>query len=105
MIQSVTTSDNKTIKLTTDNRIKRDAIRILRTIKPEIGKIYADTRKKGIRYKIAENGSFRMNIQDKQALVVKLNNLYMRAGVNAIAYIHQEQNGFKRDRVCVLIKK
>ena len=105
MLQSVTTSDNQTITLSTDKRIKHDAIRILRTINPEIGLMYADTRKKGVRYKIAyRNG---MNIQDMQALVVKLNNLYGRAGLfpNAVAYIHQEQNMFKNSRVCVFIKK
>ena len=105
MLQSVTTSDNQTITLSTDKRIKHDAIRILRTINPEIGLMYADTRKKGVRYKIAyRNG---MNIQDMQALVVKLNNLYGRAGLfpNAVAYIHEEQNQFRFKRVCVFIKK
>ena len=105
MLQSVTTSDNQTITLSTDKRIKHDAIRILRTINPEIGLMYADTRKKGVRYKIAYRNN--MNIQDMQALVVKLNNLYMRADLfpKAVAYIHEEQNQFRYHRVCVFIKK
>lgn len=103
MMQSVTTADNKTMKLTTDRRIKHDAIRILRTIKPELGRVYADGRKKGIRYKISYGAG--QTIQEKQALVWKLNHLYGRAGLDAVAYIHQEQNCFKSKRVCIFIKK
>ena len=100
---SVTTSDNKTIALTADKRIKHDAIRILRTIKPEIGLMYADTRKKGVRYKIAyRNG---MTDREMHALVIELNNLYGRYGCDAIAYMHQEQNMRNQDRVCVFIIK
>ncbi len=105
MLLSVTGANNQTIKLTTVRRIKHDAIRILRTIKPELGRVYADTRKKGIRYKIAYGAG--KTLQEKRELVIQLNNLYGRAGLfpAAVAYIHQEQNMFKNSRVCVFIKK
>ena len=100
--QQVKTPMGKTMKLTTDGRIKHTAIRILRTLKPELGKVYVDKRKKGIRYKTSSGiGS---DIQSKQALVHRLNRLYEINNINATAYLYQEQNRYAYLRVCILIK-
>ena len=101
--QQVKNPLGKTMKLTTDGRIKHTAIRILRTLQPKLGRVYADGRKNGIRYKISYGvGS---DIQSKQALVHRLNRLYELNNINAIAYIHEEQNMYRSLKVCILIKK
>lgn len=105
MIKQVTIPGEKQkLNLTADKRIRHDAIRVLRTMKPYIGMMYADSRSKGVRYKVRQTG---MTIPQMDRLTSLLNAVYMKNRINAKAYLHQEQGraSFWTDiTICVFVK-
>lgn len=92
------------LTLKADKRIKYDSVRVLRTLKPKLGLMYADRRKKGIRYKIAFSG---MTLPQKKELVILLNKIYMMNNMSTIAYLHEPQGGApwkESAAVCLFVK-
>ena len=83
-------SESKKLILSTDKRIYHDAIRVLRTLKPKLGKVYADGRNKHIRYKCQWTG---MTIPQMDRFACMLNAIYKANGIKGKAYLHKAQGG------------
>ena len=72
---------NYTIVLDGDKRIKHDAIRVVRSVRPDIGRMYADRRAYGMRYKtVARCDAHTVNW---------VNSIFHLNGIKAHAYLHQ----------------
>jgi hypothetical protein len=97
-------SSKKQLTLSTDRRIKRDAIRVLRTMMPHIGKMYADGRKSTIRYKAAWPG---MTVPQLEKVVKDLNAIYRANNMAASAYVHlaDPRCGWRRASFCVVVPR
>ena len=92
------------LTLKADKRIKYDSVRVLRTLHPDLGTLYADRRKKGVRYKLSTHMG--MSLKQKQELVILLNQIYMMNNMSTIAYLHEPQANatWRGTSVCLFVK-
>lgn len=82
--------DNTQLILTTDRRVKYDAIRVVRTLYPEIGPMYADSRVAGMRYK-----TMRWISRERVGQMVGyLNAIFKANGIKAVASINPSRAGW-----------
>lgn len=96
MIKSIKPST----KLVEDKRIKSEAMRVVRTMIPGI-KCYADSRVNGVRHKAYITG---MSLSEKHQAVVKLNAIFKKRKLNAVAYIHEGRNGYGNTlNLCIFV--
>lgn len=68
---------------TTDKRITSKAMRVVRTMHPNIGAAYSDAREEGRRYKFQRAGAC-LNAKQVKAI----NEAFRATGIKAVAYLH-----------------